>query len=70
MKHIVRIARQQPWYHQPLPRCDTLTLDDEQCTFSARWEDAKTGRVKLCKTHADMADFPVRLIRPKAVTLR
>lgn len=67
---IRRAAKQQPWYHQPLPRCDTETLTGERCIFSARYTDSKTGRIKLCKVHADMAVFKTRPIGARVVTLR
>jgi hypothetical protein len=68
---IQRTAQFQPWYHRPLPRCDTLIgLDKEQCVFSARYTDTDGRGIHLCKTHANMVDFPVKLIRPARVILR
>lgn len=67
---IQRAARLQPWYHVPLPRCDALIgRDEDRCIFSARYEDKK-GRVKLCKTHRDMVDIPMRLIQQTRAILR
>lgn len=65
----IRRAKQQPWYHKPLPRCDTETLDGTQCTFSATWEDSATGTKFLCKVHAHMAIFKVRRIRETVIKL-
>lgn len=72
---IRRDAKQMPWYHVPLPRCEARRkADDAQCVFSARYEghphNGNGQPVGLCKTHADMADFPTRLIRVKKITLR
>jgi hypothetical protein len=72
---IRREAKQMPWYHVPLPRCEaSRKLDGVQCIFSARYEgrphNGNGNPVELCKMHADMADFPVRLIRVKKITLR
>jgi hypothetical protein len=49
-----RTARQQPWYHQPLPRCITETVAKTQCTFSARYEIVGKPGAFVCKTHGDM----------------
>lgn len=65
-----RTAALQPWYHEPRPRCDVITLAKQQCLFSARYIDRNTGSIHLCKTHADLADFPVKLIRPNRVEIR
>jgi hypothetical protein len=66
-----RLAKLVPWYHANRPRCDATTLTESQCVFSAKYvgtQGKETG-VYLCKTHADMADFPVKLIQPHAVLL-
>lgn len=67
-----RNQKLQPWYHQTRERCDATTkYNDEQCVNSAKY--AGTGinsRVRLCKIHADMADFPVKLIVEKRIDLR
>lgn len=68
---IVRTGTLEPWYHEPRPRCMAeIKVTKEQCTFSAKYEDAQGRQIYLCKTHADMADFPMRLIRPRSVTVR
>jgi hypothetical protein len=59
---IYRKAKQQPWYHEPLPQCIAETHRQEQCMFTARYEKVGNSRITLCKTHADMADFPMKLI--------
>jgi hypothetical protein len=69
-----RFANLTPWYHQTRPRCEAVTLmDEQQCLFSARYEGSRTGKgkgVRLCKTHADMADFPTKLMERKRITVR
>lgn len=60
-----RVAKLQPWYHKPKPRCIVSTRAEQQCLFSATYEgvEASKANVKLCGTHAQMADFPVRPIQ-------
>ena len=65
-----RTATLEPWYHVSPPQCITTTLAKRQCIFSARYTDVKTETIFLCKTHADMADFPVKLIRPQRRVIR
>lgn len=65
-----RVAKQTPWYHAPLPRCDAITLQKEQCIYSARFTAVDGRDIKLCKTHADMADFPLKPIRARNINLR
>lgn len=65
-----RVAKQQPWYHEPLPRCITTTLAKNQCIFSARFMAKDNPLIVLCKMHADMADFPVKQIPPNRINLR
>lgn len=70
-RSITRMPRLQPWYHEVAPRCDAITLEKEQCIFTARFKRASTGpRVVLCKVHAEMADFRVIPIRTRLVVLR
>ena len=66
-----RNQKLQPWYHKTREQCDATTMAKEQCVNSAKY--AGTGanaRVRLCKVHADMADFPVKLIMEKRVQIR
>lgn len=63
-----RVAKLVPWYHQAKDRCVTTVLAGHQCTNSASYEAVKNSRVRLCKVHADMADFPVKRIRERTVT--
>lgn len=66
-----RIGKLQPWYHQPRPRCMAETKwSQEQCIFSARYVASDGREIYLCKTHADMVDFPVKLIRPSRLQIR
>lgn len=67
---VFRKGKLQPWYHVPRPQCDTITLAKERCLFSAKYTDRKTETIHLCKTHADMADFPVMLIPTYTLNLR
>jgi hypothetical protein len=68
---ISRLAKLQPWYHQPMPRCQALIVaKGERCIYSARYTDVAGKGLELCKTHADMADFPVKPLRPQMVVLR
>jgi hypothetical protein len=71
---VYRMAKLVPWYHSTKPQCQAVTIRfEDQCIFSALYEGTGPGKgkgVTLCKTHADMADFPVKLIEPKRVMLR
>lgn len=72
MTEAFRARKQQPWYHEPLPRCDAETRHTgDQCVNSARYTN---GRVHLCKTHRDMAVSVgmkgLKPIRQKSIDLR
>lgn len=60
-----------PWYHQPKPRCVTLTLAQERCTYSATFEDP-AGRIQVCKIHRDMMppEIRFRLIKTTILDIR
>lgn len=65
-----RIAKQQPWYHKPLPRCDAVILrTKEQCVFSARYQAADGRDIKLCKIHAELVDFKIKRIMTDIITI-
>jgi hypothetical protein len=63
-----RTAKLQPWYHHCAPQCDAVIKRfGEQCVFTA----THTGKgVNLCTTHAKMASFPMKLIKPARITIR
>jgi hypothetical protein len=69
---VYRVAKYQPWYHQPRPRCNTTTLAQTQCIFSATHSGHPKGQpqVFLCTIHAQMADFPVKLLTASNVLVR
>ena len=72
MPYVQRKARQQPWYHAPLPRCETSIMygNHEQCVNSGRYTDVKTQRHKLCRIHGLMVDFDIMLIPETTIILR
>lgn len=57
MASVTRTEALHPWYHKQLDRCMATTLSEERCLFSARYEDTEGKNIRLCKPHADMADF-------------
>ena len=65
-----RWAKLQPWYHVVSPQCQAVTVAQEQCVFTARYTDAEGKGIYLCKTHADMADFPTKPLRAVQRTIR
>lgn len=49
----------------------TTTRAGDQCICSAKYTGIGIKKnVFLCKMHADMADFPVKRITARSVTLR
>jgi hypothetical protein len=63
-----------PWYHKPKDRCVTITLAQEQCSYSASYESVDdSGRIKACKVHADMLildGVKMRQIKPAVINIQ
>ena len=68
-----RIAKLVPWYHANKERCHVTKKygDQERCTNSASYEGVEDSRryIKMCKTHAAMAEFPTRQIRAQTMEI-
>ena len=68
-KGSMRVQKLTPWYHEQMPRCITITLAREQCSYSAKYVDP-TGRITVCKVHADMMpDIVFKPLRPKRINI-
>lgn len=65
-----RVAKPHPWYHVISPRCMVTLKHGDQCLFTSSYTDVKTGAIFLCSIHAGLADFLVKPIRTRIVTLR
>jgi hypothetical protein len=72
MPYITRKAKLVPYYYHRAEQCElTIKGDDAyQCSRSAYWTDVKTEFHRLCWQHGQMADFAVKPIEAKTVTLR
>lgn len=67
-----RVAKLQPWYHQPKPRCSAhILVNDMQCMFSATHQGTGNKKeVYLCHIHARMAEFMTQPIKAENVWIR